>query len=132
MSTVEGVRELNELGSALSQVQDQLDRLRRSAARHPNAFVSPGLYERYEAKLAALRWLVGEGLESPVTKAASRGVPTASEVVREATAAEAIRFPGHRRGEPPAGIPSYEWLGWVQRTLHWALGWKEEPHPASG
>ena len=132
MSTIENDQEPVEAEEALSQVQGQLDGVRDTAASYPDAFVSPKLYQRYEAKITALRWLAGHADEAPVTKTPCSGVPSQAEVIREVRACRPILFPGHRRGEPPEGIPSYAWLEWVQRTLHWSLGWLDEPHPADG
>ena len=132
MSTVENDREQDEAVLALGQVQAQLASLRSTAALYPDAHVAPTLYQRYEAKITALRWLAGQADKAPVTKTPGSGIPSQTEVIREVEAAEEILYPGHRRGEPPEGIPSYRWLEWVQRTLHWSLGWLDEPHPANG
>src|SRR3954464_11444414 len=99
VSTVETGRGPAEIADALVQVEANRDRLRRSEQREPDAYIAPTVWERYDAKLTALRWLLGQEAESPITKQPCVGPPDATDIYPELSAARRIQYPGHRRGE---------------------------------
>jgi len=124
-----GRRTHAEVGRALADVESARNQERRSQEQWPEAYIAPTVWERYDAKITTLRWLLGQEAQSPVTKTSCSGPPSTTDISSEKRAAHKVQYPGHRRGDPPEGIPSYMWVQWVERTIRWALGINEEPEP---